>query len=281
MIYYAPLTDRAVFAVSGDDAESFLQGLITNDIRKATEAQAIFAALLSPQGKFLYDFFIIRHKGKWLFDTDKARLPDLMKRLSMYRLRSKVEFAEMPELQVMAVWGEERGARHEVRGISYADPRVPELGQRILDKEIPAFAGMTKQEPGDYDRHRLTLSVPDGARDLIPDRSLPLEYGYDELNAIDFNKGCYVGQEVTARTKHRATLRKFIHSVKADAVLPPFGTPVMAAEREIGVMAGSNVQIGLALLRVEEAVRPLSAAGITLTASLPVWCSTSFVSDAK
>jgi folate-binding protein YgfZ len=267
MTYYSPLPDRAVLAVFGEDARDFLQGLITKDIKKAGANHAVFAALLSPQGRFLHDFFITEHDGKLLLETDRERLPDLIKRLTMYRLRSKVQF-ETLDMPVTAVWG--KGVQE-----GYADPRLPSLGARVLG--APPVATQA-----DYDHHRLSLAVPEGNKDLIIDRSIILEYGYDELGAVDFDKGCYVGQEVTARSKHRATLRKFIHAVQADAALPPKGTPVMAGAREAGLMASSSGALGLAHLRVEEVQRaareniPLTALGVTLKASLPSWCRTSF-----
>jgi folate-binding protein YgfZ len=289
MMYYSHLPNRGVLAVSGEDARDFLQGLITRDARKINPKKAIFAVLLSPQGRFLYDFFIIEREGKFLLEMEKARLPDLVKRLTMYRLRSKVQFEQLP-MQVAAEWGD--GAEG-----TYADPRLPELGWRIvfdassrrkpgsqgLGYEVPAFAGTT--EEGDYDRHRLLLGVPEGSKDLTFDRSLILEYGYDELGAVDFDKGCYVGQEVTARSKHRATLRKFIHMVRSEQPLPPKGTAVMAGAREAGLMASSSGGVGLAHLRVEEVERahreglPLSANGIELVAKLPGWCKTAFAPD--
>src|SRR5665213_974261 len=131
--FSATLPDRAVLALSGEDARAFLQGLITNDIRKVVPGKAIFAALLSPQGRFLHDFFIVEHEGKLLIETDKARLPDLKKRLLMYRLRSKVEIEELPQMQVAAIWGEKPDAGNHVR---YTDPRLPELGMRVIDSDL-------------------------------------------------------------------------------------------------------------------------------------------------
>ncbi len=271
-ITYTPLTHRAVLAVSGEDARPFLQGLITNDINKVSETQAIFAALLSPQGKFLFDFFIIEHQGRLLFDIEKTRLAEFVKRLGMYRLRSKVEFTPLENLYVTAM----SGGDTDSKDICFIDPRLGALGVRIIS-EGPVQA----DELGDYEQQRLTLGVPDGAKDLVTDRSLPLEYGYDELNAVDYTKGCYVGQEVTARTKHRATLRKFIHQVKGAGPLPPSGTAVMANGHEIGNMCSSLDGIGLAVLRVAEANGALISDGITLEACLPPWCKTSFAEEAK
>jgi folate-binding protein YgfZ len=280
----AHLTDRGVLAISGDDSREFLQGLITNDIRKASAEHALFAALLSPQGRFLHDFFIIEREGKLLLETQKDRIGDLIKRLKMYRLRSKVEFTEVPQLQVAAVWGEESDKWQVASGsIMYADPRLPELGSRILLPEVPTFVGT----PGDYDRHRISLGVPEGAKDLIVDRSILLEYGYDELHAIDFAKGCYVGQEVTARSKHRATLRKFIHKVHSFTPLPPVDSKILWAEREVGIMRSSTSDIGLALLQVSEVQRateadlPLHCGETIISCELPAWCATAFEHDSK
>lgn len=280
MTYYAPLADRAMLALSGADTSDFLQGIITKDMRHIPQQGAIFAALLSPQGRFLFDFFITRHEDRFLLETDKTRLPDLVKRLTMYCMRSKVQFEELPDMKIIAMWGNEPQKSNSGNAICYADPRLNELGWRILyrDQEPSTFTGMTE---GNYTHHRISLGVPEGSKDLIADRSLLLEYGYDELHGVDFDKGCYVGQEVTARSKHRATLRKFIYQVQTSESLPPQGTLVMAGDREVGVMASSEGNSGLAHLRVEEVEKagrqiPLLAGGKVLTAQLPRWCKTSF-----
>lgn len=266
MNHIALLTDRAVIAVAGEDARTYLQGIITNDIRKVTPENAVFSALLSAQGKYLFEFFIIERDGALLLETDKARLPDLIKRLTMYRLRAKVTFTET-DWNVAAVWGESKVQWPD--SITYTDPRHTALGQRMLYKTL-AFAGMTE---GVYEAHRLSLGIPEGGKDLIVDRSILLEYGYDHLGAIDFTKGCYVGQEVTARSKHRATLHKYIHCVAADSALPPAGTVITSNGRELGDMRSSRGNIGLAVLRTEDAALTphLDAGGITIKAQLPAW----------
>jgi folate-binding protein YgfZ len=295
MYYYAHLDDRGVLAIDGGDARDFLQGLITGDVRKIGSDAPVFAALLSPQGRFLYDFFITVREEKFLLDTDKTRLPDLIKRLTLYRLRSKVHFEELPDMQVAAAWNAARHPEPEAKDITeilrfaqndacfiYADPRLPELGWRVMDNKVPAFSGMTKSEIRDYDRHRISLGVPEGSKDLIFDRSILLEYGYDELGAVDFDKGCYVGQELTARTKHRAALRKFIYRVHADNPLPARGTPVLAEGREAGILTSVDGNNGLAHMRVDEVKRALeggrqlTAGNVTVTAALPSWCKTVF-----
>lgn len=263
------LTDRGVLGIFGEDARLFLQGLTTNDVRKVTPEQAVFSALLSPQGKFLYDFFIFDHPDGLLLDTDKTRLPELLKRLSMYRLRAKVELREMPELNVLAFGPEEF---IKCTWCISLNPQHPGLGYRQLTQETG------KEDFSAYETRRLTLGIPDGSRDLIFDRSILLEYGYDELHGVDFTKGCYVGQEVTARSKHRAQIRRFIHQVEGNSPLPPPGTPVMAGDKPIGEMRTSLGTIGLAHLHVQDAAKApaLESGGVTLTARLPDWCRTNF-----
>lgn len=264
----ALLSDRAVIAIAGDDAREFLQGLITNDIYKVAADKALFAAMLTPQGKFLYDFFIIKQDGRLLLETDSKAAADMIKRLNMYRLRSKVEIAALPETKVGAEWG---GGVHSAV-IQYQDPRLPELGTRIIGNELAL------EDDGVYEKHRLSLGIPAGGIDLETNGAFPMQWGYDKLNAIDFNKGCYVGQEVTARSKHIGTIRKMVHQVRADALsLPVKGTPVTADEKEVGKMASSAGNIGLALLNIEavESGAKLLCGGLEIKASLPNWIKSS------
>ncbi len=267
------LSDRAVIAVRGEDARTFLQGLITNDINKVTRQTAIFAALLSPQGKFLHDFFIMELEGNLLLETAKATATDVIKRLSMYKLRAKVEIAEMPHMRVGAEWGQIGISNLESGNfVLYKDPRLAELGNRFILYNSE-FQILNSQNESAYELHRLKLGVPEGNADLTYNRSFPMQWGYDKLNAIDFNKGCYVGQEVTARSKHLGELRKLVHQVTADKELPPKDTPVMSGEKEVGTMAGSMGAVGLALLNIEAAHsgKPLYTGGIEIKASLPQW----------
>jgi len=263
------LSDRAVIAVSGDDAREFLQGLITNDIHKVVGNKAVFSALLSPQGKFLYDFFIIEHNHKLFLDVNKAFVADLIKRLTMYKLRSKVEIAEVPNMKIGVDWGSgvHIAATMFHGAVIYDDPRLRGLGVRAMGEHL-----MLKDN-GEYEKHRLSLGVPEGGKDLVRDRSFPMQWGYDKLNAIDFNKGCYVGQEVTARTKHIGSVRKMVYKIQAASTLPDAGTPVMADEKEIGHMASSIGNIGLALLNIEvvESSVPLYSGEVTIRANMSEW----------
>lgn len=262
----ALLHSRSLLRLSGADALSFLQGLVTTNTTRLPEARAQYAVLLTPQGKFLHAFFLLWQDGDVLVDVDAARAEDLRKRLMMYRLRSKVEIAPEDVLKVAACWQAAPPALTE--GFCVADPRLGALGHRLYGT---AFSPDAAEE--DYDAMRLSLAVPD-AHDLVPEKSFPLQYGLDALNAVDFAKGCYVGQEVTARSKHLGTQRKAVFAVRtSEGALPPPGTKLMLDGAEAGEMRSSQDGIGLALLQVEAAGKggPFTYEGGSLSASVPSW----------
>jgi folate-binding protein YgfZ len=265
MIGAAPLEHRGVLRVSGADTRPFLQGLISNDITKVAPARAIYATLLTAQGRFLHDFFIAELEGDLLLEVEGSRRDDLRKKLSLYRLRSKVTIEPLDDLAVAAFWPgeasgrlglpEEPGATAPLAGgLAFADPRLAALGARAIVPRAhldAALAGFARRPLADYDRHRRGLGVPEGGRDLVVEKSILLENGIDELNGVDWQKGCYVGQELTARTKYRALIKKRLLPVAIDGPLPEPGTPVMLGAREAGEMRSAADGIGLALLRLE------------------------------
>lgn len=265
---YTSLPSRSVIKISGEDAVPFLQGLVTNDVTRLPA----YACLLSPQGKFLHDFFMLADADAILVDIARERREDFIKRLSMYKLRSKVTI-EAVDMPVHVVWGAEtRNQKPEAR--VFLDPRYAELGYRI----IGAFDTKTLQKatPDEYERHRLSLGVPDG-RDMIPEKSFLLEFGIDQLHGVDFKKGCYVGQEVTARTKYRGQVKKFIYKIEADGALPEIGTPILLGDSEAGQLRTHIGTIGLAQLRIEH-VQNAQKTGqdfhcgtVALKAALPQW----------
>lgn len=276
----AYLPQRGALLVRGDDARAFLQGLVTNNVTRLDEGSALFSALLTPQGKFLHDFFMLAHPEGVLLEMARERIADLIKRLSMYKLRSNVSFEDLSaQFSVFAASG---GAAlpEAVGGYRFADPRHPSLGMRaLLPTDTQVGAAVSDDA---YDAMRLTLGIPEGDKDLVVDRSILLECGYDELNAIDFAKGCYVGQEVTARSKHRAALRKFMHKVLSGQWSVVSGTPIMLDNREIGEMRSSRGGIGLAMLQVAEVEKAkaegkkLMAGEVIIQAQLPDWVKTKF-----
>lgn len=290
---YIRLEDRAVLRVDGEDRAEFLQGLITNDITLASPGKAIFAALLSAQGKFQFDFFVMTDDTGFLLDCERARLPALQRMLTLYKLRSRVTVTPIESAAVLAIpdrkagiagLGGEEGSAMMLEGEggrvhACVDPRHAPLGVRVI-ADTPAAANALierlelKEAPREqYERLRISEGIPDGSRDAVIDRTILLENGYDALNAISFSKGCYVGQEVTARSKHRATLRKRLCGVSADTALPAAGTPLLADGREIGEMRSSCGDNGLALVRLDmlrQAEGDVTAHGVALRIR-PLW----------
>ena len=280
---YVPLDDRGVVSVDGPEAGLFLQGLISNDIERVTDTRGIYAALLTPQGKFLHDFFVLRQGEGYLLDCEGLRVGDLGARLVAYRLRADIALADATEdFQVVALFGGEgvdgafdlapgdgSAAPYE-GGTIMRDPRGAALGLRaVLPRDADlAFlerAGFAKGHVADYERHRIAHGAPDGSRDMEVGRATLMECGFEALNGVDFEKGCYVGQELTARTKHRGLVRRHLAPVALEGPLPPAGTPIMAGEREVGEIRSGLDGAALAVLRLER-IAAATEAGEPLTA---------------
>lgn len=266
---YISLANRSVIKISGADSQKFLQGLITNDINKVTENNAIYALMLTPQGKFLYDFFICHRAGEFLIDCNVEKLPEIIKKLGMYKLRSDVKIEDASEkYKVYSVIGDKvfdiinknLGQANEFKeGILYIDPRSTKTyGRAIIDtntdySEFFEGLGFTQGEFTDYEFARINACVPEGNLDLLPEKSFPHDFAMDSLNAIDYKKGCYVGQEVTARVHYKGTGRKKLYVVDAasESVLPEFNSDIISGEEKIGVLLSSNNNVGLATLIIE------------------------------
>jgi tRNA-modifying protein YgfZ len=263
MTCLARLTRRAILAVDGADRVPFLQGLVSNDVAEAAPGCAVWAALLTPQGKWLADFFIFNDGERLLLDCECEQAPALLQRLSRFRLRSKVTLRIAEELMVYAAWD---GAPQE-RAISAPDPRLPEAGWRLIASTPLA----TTATEADWDRHRLALGLPDGSRDLEPEKTVLLEAGFDELHGVSWDKGCYMGQELTARTKYRGLIKRRLIPVTIEGVLPPPGTPVLRDGAEVGTMRSGLDQSGMAVLRLDALGGALSCGGATLVPRTPVW----------
>jgi tRNA-modifying protein YgfZ len=248
------LPDRAVIEVAGLDAATFLQGLITNDVTKAANGRAIYAALLTPQGKIIHDFIVAPTDGGFLLDCARAYAADLAARLKKYKLRAKVTIAERPDIAVIA-------ASQPLEG-GIADPRLTALGFR-------AYQGTASDNATAYHAHRIALGVPDSS-DISPETLFPLDCNFEELHGVDFDKGCYVGQELTARMKHRATARRRILPVSAPS-LPPPGTALTLGGADIGEMMGSLDSHGLAIIRLDRLgdATEATAAGVTVRIGRP------------
>ncbi len=265
---YAILEARGLLKIEGPDTRPFLQGLISNDINKASPSQAIYATFLTPQGRYLHDFFIPEFGGALFLDCEAARLDDLKRRLSLFKLRSQVTITTVSDgFAVAAIFGDgwgsklglptQAGAAKEWQGGAvFVDPRLSDAGARAILPRASAAgilekAGFAVKSFADYDRLRLSLGLPDGSRDMPVEKAILLENGLDELNGIDWNKGCYLGQELTARTKHRGLVRKRLLPVSIEGPMPAPGTPVMAGSEEAGEMHSAIDGMGLAMLRLE------------------------------
>ena len=278
---FSLIPHRSVIAVGGADRVEFLQGLISNDTTKVAPGRAVWAALLTPQGRFLNDMFVADGgDDTLLLETERERAPALAKKFSLYKLRSKVTVEDRSAAREVAVvfgTGAERAL--EIDGaISFVDPRLAELGVRVLAPAGTVAAllsarGITAAPLDDYDALRLSLGVPDGSRDLQVEKALLLESGFDELNGVDWKKGCYMGQELTARTKYRALVRKRLFPVSVEGALPAPGTSVYLDGKEVGELRSGSGRRALALLQAEAAhgPGPLLADGVQLIATIPPW----------
>lgn len=246
--------ERRLIAVTGPEAAEFLQGLVTADIDRATGGRLAWAALLTPQGKYLADFFILgRPEGFWL-DAHPAQADDLMRRLGMYRLRAKVEIAPVEAAVARGTGPAPAGA--------LADPRHEAMGWRL-------YGGRPGEDATDWDAIRVEHVIPETGIELIPNETFILEAGFERLHGVDFRKGCYVGQEVTARMKHKTELRKGLMQVAVGGTVP-VGTPVLMADgREAGVLYTQSGGRGIAQMRFDRIGPGMTAGDAVVTAAAP------------
>ncbi|MEI7790421.1 MAG: folate-binding protein [Alphaproteobacteria bacterium] len=269
------LDDRAVLAISGPQAREFLQGLVTNDvIGGLAPGSGLYTALLSPQGKILFDFLVTEGDGALLLDVARGAAEALLRKLKMYRLRAKVDVELREPLGVylnLAGHPDNRPTPYADRAITFIDPRLAALGRRSIGAmaEMPAnLAG-----PRAYHEHRIALGVPEGT-DFGFEKTFALDAGLDELNGVSFTKGCYIGQELTSRMKHRATSRKRILTVAADAALPAPGASVTRGDTDIGELVSVYGSHGFALVRLdrlEETSGDVRIGEIQVALTKPAW----------
>ncbi len=291
---YTPLPDRAVIRVSGPDRISFLQGLVSNDIEKITADHSGYGALLTPQGKFLFDFFIYQQdQDSLLIDCERgedgARAAEFYKKLRMYKLRAKVELTDVTEsYDVITVFGDgaltalnlpdTAGATAPLAdGIKAVDPRLSLMGARVLlpKNELTQMAaiGATESDADTYHQRRVPLGLPNGSEEMEIDRAILLENGFEELGGVDFKKGCYMGQELTARTKYRGLVRKRLLPITIIGPAPETGTAIMNGDKEAGIIRSIHGNGGLALIRLERIGNDaeLTAGDAKITVHVPDW----------
>jgi folate-binding protein YgfZ len=276
------LADRGVVRVSGDDAKSFLDGLVTCDLDRVSPQSARLGALLTPQGKILFDFIVFQAPeeigGGYYLDTLKVFVPDLAKRLGFYKLRAKVAIEDMSEaMAIVAGWNEPR-PDDEV-GLVTEDPRLPDLGWRavIAAQDAGEFA---KDPMEAYHAHRIALGVPEGGRDFLFGDAFPHEALMDQLHGVDFDKGCYVGQEVVSRMQHRGTARtRIVPALYEGGFAADVGVEVMAGEKVLGKTGSGMGGRGLLMIRLDRAAdalaagQPILAGGIPVRLEKPDWMS--------
>jgi len=310
--FACPLSHRDVVRISGTDRLTFLQGLVSNDVTTATEQTGVYAALLTPQGKFLHDLFILAETDALLIDCEAARTDDLIQRLNAYKLRSQITIEILPEITVWAAWEESSFRRtpessasdsEHIRptavfmrnivgilsrrratldsgmrrndGISpksfFTDPRLPELGHRLFMEKGTTPTDIIRADFSAYDTHRLALGVADGSRDMEIGKSTLAEGNFDRLNGINWKKGCYVGQELTARIRYRGLAKRRLFPVQIEGTPPPFGTPLTLNDQEAGEMRSSCGTQGLALLKIDSAEQAISQKSPLTSTKAKLW----------
>lgn len=291
----AVLHDRKIVAVSGTDRIKFLQGLTTNDIRQLAPDEALYTGFLTGQGKLICDAFVFRDEDRILIDVATAFVEDFVKRLRGFKLRAAVEIGETaPALAVAAVWGTGAAARMQLEAAearagqgaiagarcAFVDPRLAALGARLIyPADFPIKAqfvrlGFVIATAADYTEHRLALGIADTA-EIGGEVCYPLEANFEMLHGVDFKKGCYVGQELTARMKHKVELRKRILPVSGSTTLPAAGTSITADGTVLGPLISASGTRGLALLRIDRLAEvkndSIRANDVPLTIHWPSW----------
>ncbi|OYU59736.1 MAG: folate-binding protein YgfZ [Bradyrhizobium sp. PARBB1] len=264
------LPDRGVIKVSGEDARNFLNGLITTDVEQLAPGQARFGALLTPQGKIIVDFLITEiptgHGGGFLIDAPRALAKGLADKLGFYKLRAKVVVENLSDsLGVLAAWDGEPAATPD---LAFADPRNAALGWRNL-------IGADLVDSSAYEAHRIATGVPRGGLDFMYGDAFPHETNMDHLHGVDFDKGCYVGQEVVSRMQHRGTARTRTVKIILDGPSPESGATILAGDKQVGTIGSTAGEKGLALVRIDrvadalDAGLPLTAGGLSLHLAEP------------
>jgi folate-binding protein YgfZ len=276
------LPDRGVIKVGGADARTFLNGLVTTDVDLIQPGLGRFGALLTPQGKIIADFLITEapagHGGGFLIDIPRALAQGLADKLGFYKLRAKVSVENLSDnLGVLAVWDGDPAIKPD---LTFADPRSEKLGWRVLVPEelapkVANLIGADLVDSAAYDTHRIACGVPRGGTDFMYGDAFPHETNMDRLRGVDFDKGCYVGQEVVSRMQHRGTARTRIVRLILEDSPPETGIAVVAGDKPLGTMGSSANGMGLALLRIDrvadalDAGVPLMAGGIAIRLAEP------------
>lgn len=271
------LPHRSIIRITGEERRDFLEPLLSCGFAPLEEGKATWGALLTPQGKFLHDLFIFEREGSLFLEIEHDRREDLIRRLRLYKLRRPIEIIDDSETyDVAAAWGEKTAGLEPV--LLYEDPRHQKAGWRMIFPKNKALsllqkAGVTPCPLADYDQRRICLGLPDGSRDLQVDKAILMENGFDELGGIDWKKGCFIGQELTARTRYRGLVKKRLLPLSYQGAAPREHAPILQDGKEVGDVRSIGKSKLLALMRLTalENTAPLEAEGTLLTLSIPDW----------
>lgn len=280
MTYFA-LTYRCVAQLTGQDRFTFLQGLVSCDVASLVKGGAAYGAFLTPQGKFLDDLYIVALGDVLYIDSYKETAEALYKKLHLYKLKSDIALRPLPEAQLFASFDQPSNLSEAV---AYKDPRHHDMGWRIIVLN-PPYPEAESDLQG-YDLHRYSLGIPDGARDMPIDKAILLEYGFDEMRAVDWDKGCYLGQELTARTKYRGVIRKRLVPFTYEGETPSHDSSITYNGEHAGEVRAANGGKGLALLRLNflknflDGVGSYHVEGTSLKPFIPPWMHIDFESAA-
>ncbi len=248
------LRDRGVIEVGGADASGFLQRLITNSVLNIPKGEGRYAGLLTPQGKLLFDFFVVPlpegPDAGYLIDCASEQTADLVKRLNLHKMRAKIAIEDKStKFAVAAIVGGE--APVGIEGLVYRDMRAPHMGVRFIVPRGDALAKLDRADASRYEAHRIAQGVPKGGVDFVHGNAFVYDANFDLMNGVDFKKGCYVGQEVVARVHYRNSARKRIVKIHFDGPAPKQGTQIMADETNIGQVGSISGVDGLAMVRLD------------------------------
>jgi folate-binding protein YgfZ len=276
-MFVARLDDRAVVHIAGPDAKTLLQNVVTLDMDEVERRGSGYGALLTPQGKILWDFVLHRLEEGYGADLRIGEAEAFTKRLTLYRLRAKVELAVTPELAVYAKWGDNRSPQGG--GEAPLDPRLAELGRRWVAR---AGSVETDATTDDWHRHRIALAIPEGGVDFVFGDAFPHDAAMDSLHGVAFEKGCYIGQEVVSRMRHRGTARRRIVALHAKGELPEPGADIVAGEHALGRLGSSADRHGVGLVRLDrlraalDEHLPVRAGSEEVAVALPSWATYSW-----
>lgn len=263
-IWHSILENRAVLSIKGAERADFLQNLITQDITRCTQDAPQAGILLTPQGKLAFDFLIKISDAGYLLDCDSAIAEAFLKKLSMYKLRRDIDITRHDAV-VRVIWSDEPNAKLPQLEGFFQDPRLARLGLRSIGDAGADPCDINAASAQAWHHFRMSLGVPEGSTEMPVGTVFPLEFGFGYLHAIDFQKGCFVGQEVTSRVHRKGSLRKHLHPAKFGTRVPPAGTPIMHDTRTVGEIVASHDNQALILLRTDAPHTMLHADGAPFT----------------